>query len=566
MRIANIGVLIDQELSEKRWKFGMNVFEAYIEEILSHAGLPYRRLDNPEQAIKENPDVLIVALAEENDKTAKGLFEYVEQGGHLISYAGINYLAKELGCFECAADPIGYASLPEDMMQSNVQLRYLRARPWRSSELFDILPDARGTLRNGGKSGAEAGAALLKLAYGQGTIERWSVDIPSTVVRMQQGSAPILEDGIPAEDGTGAVNDGILKADDSMELDWNMDRAYTERGSRYFEYPTADLWREALIGHLLRKATSLGLTLPFVGYWPDGIDQIALISHDSDLNIDDSAITTLQVLKECDIQSTWCMIEPGYSPEVTEQIKEAGHELALHYNALTAQDGLWDSDEFKRQFEWLKQSADLERIHSNKNHYTRFEGWGELFEWCESAGIEADQTRGPSKKGNVGFLFGTCHPYFPISYFDQKNRLYNVLELGFLTQDVEHPSFSDYSVIHPFLDQVSRVEGVAHLLFHQVHVHEQQDVRDALRRVVREAKEKGFVFWTCEQINDWERARRRIELAGVDELGDIVVHHKLDQAVVWVPVPDGHDSSKPLTKKFGVYCWKKVLNTVQQLN
>ncbi|MFX9665028.1 hypothetical protein ABTO78_20435, partial [Acinetobacter baumannii] len=90
-----------------------------------------------------------------------------------------------------------------------------------------------------------------------------------------------------------------------------------------------------------------------------------------------------------------------------DRIRAEGHEVAFHYNAVEADEGIWDEAEFSRQLDWLKRAAGTPSVASNKNHLTRIEGWGELFRWCEKYGIEADQTRGPSKKGNVGFIFGT---------------------------------------------------------------------------------------------------------------------------------------------------------------
>ncbi|GAE06913.1 hypothetical protein [Paenibacillus sp. JCM 10914] len=405
-----------------------------------------------------------------------------------------------------------------------------------------------------------AGTLLHQIPYGLGRIDRWAVNIPREVVLLQQGIEPVLEDGIPALDGTGKVNEGILKADDAIALDWHHDRASTVSGQKHFAVPHADLWRECLISHLVSVALEFGMTIPFIGYWPEGVDHMAMISFDSDQNQDAHAEATLELMDEVGVKSTWCMIEPGYSAPVYERVKAAGHELALHYNALEIQGGRWDSKELARQHQWFRDVTAIPNAISNKNHYTRFEGWGELFEWCEREGIQADQTRGPSKPGNVGFLFGTCHPYYPMSWFQDGNRLYDVLEIGFLTQDMDLVGWADSTIIEPFLDQVKRVDGVAHFLFHQVHIHRQEKVRDAMRMLVRQARRRGFQFWTCEQINEWCRARRMTVIDGVNELGEVVVHQAQPGTVVWIPVKSAEAAGTSAQIRFGHLCRKQVVS------
>ncbi len=566
MRMARIGVLLDQAAAERRRRYGINVFETFVGEVLAHAGIPFEWIRRTELVEESKPDVLVVAFAEEDAATAETIWNYAERGGVAISYAGLGALASKLGCYEQWEIPIGYADVTPTTGGDRRPLRFLSAVPWVEAEQATHPVAGVGTIRKERPDGEAAGPALQRFAVGDGAIDRWSVNIPKTVVLLQQGIGPVFCDGVPAKDGSGAVDEGILKADDRCGMDWELDRERTETGAPYFAHPYADLWKEQLVSHLLKRVTAMGLTLPFLGFWPDGVPAVAMISHDSDLNIDESAETTLAVLKECGIRSTWCMIEPGYSPCIYEQVKRDGHELAFHYNALDAQNGRWGEDEFDRQFKWLKEATGDVPIVSNKNHYTRMEGWGELFAWCEKHGIQAEQTRGPSKRGNIGFLFGTCHPFFPISWFDDGNRSYDVIEISFLTQDLDHSLLADSSVVVPFLEQVARVRGVAHFLFHQVHIHQQPAVTAALRKVAAEARKRGFEFWTSERINRWERARRNVEIVGVEADGTVQARGAdgLNDAVVYVPIAEPADVDAGVEWRYGVPCRKTVLNRSNQ--
>ncbi|MDF2713246.1 MAG: hypothetical protein K0R28_171 [Paenibacillus sp.] len=119
---------------------------------------------------------------------------------------------------------------------------------------------------------------------------------------------------------------------------------------------------------------------------------------------------------------------------------------------------------------------------------------------------------------------------------------------------------TDFSVVAPFLEQVKRVEGIAHLLFHQGRIHSSESVRLALYRFVEEAKRQGFVFWTGKQINDWERARRRMNVLGLEPDGKVIVQFDpgAGRPAVWRPLLDGETAREGeiVERKFGLLCVK----------
>jgi hypothetical protein len=79
--MARLGVLLDNNAAKRRWCYGMNGFEAYIREVLSHAGIPFQLIKDVRQISNDAHDIVLVALAEENEQIASSIRNFAEQGG-----------------------------------------------------------------------------------------------------------------------------------------------------------------------------------------------------------------------------------------------------------------------------------------------------------------------------------------------------------------------------------------------------------------------------------------------------------------------------------------------------
>src|SRR5690606_35015774 len=150
-------------------------------------------------------DILIAALAEENEETTSILVNFAMQGGTIISYGGLNNLAAAVGCEFAGNTEVGYARLSD--YEKVEAIRFLQARPWRMKNAGKGLVFETGSIHKDRPDGVLLGSALQKFTIGSGALERWSVDIPGTIVKLQQGTEPVLTDGAPAPDGTGPVNE-----------------------------------------------------------------------------------------------------------------------------------------------------------------------------------------------------------------------------------------------------------------------------------------------------------------------------------------------------------------------
>jgi peptidoglycan/xylan/chitin deacetylase (PgdA/CDA1 family) len=223
----------------------------------------------------------------------------------------------------------------------------------------------------------------------------------------------------------------------------------------------------------------------------------------------------MEVVNALGIRTTFCVIMPGYPADLYERIRASGHEIALHYDAMGAPGdertlSQWGEPYARAQHAWLLAATGLKSLVSNKNHYTRWEGRLEFFEWCERLGIQAEQSRGPSKLGCAGFPFGTAHPWFPMR--EDGTRI-DVLEVGFQSQDLV--IFAPPAAHRPLVDQCVAHHGIVHLIFHPAHI-AKDGVEDALRALIDYGRQRGMEWWSCERINAWERARRRVRLSWVD--------------------------------------------------
>ncbi|MFD1717346.1 hypothetical protein [Georgenia deserti] len=521
-------------------------FGRYLVEILAHAGIA-TATSTPATDLPDRGVVVATTVA---DRAVETLETWVAAGGTLILTAGPTDLGDLAGARETHAVGTGRVTVAEHPFWTHRPPRHLRAV--RGAGL-DPAPgtDVLATWQSGE-------AAICARRHGDGMVITFGVDLAATVVLVQQG-VPVTGDGVPARDGTAPVDDDILKAEDGMTLDLEHDRAlppgegpvpesYTHTypppaAVPIFDQPHADWWRSLLLQAIWAGTERTGTVVPWLGYWPAGLSAIAHMSHDADQNVPEDGRAALDAFAEADVSVTWCQVFPGgYGQEIYDAITAAGHEHALHYNAMGDADiASWGWPQFRAQYAWAQAVTGREDIVANKNHYTRWEGWTEFYRWCEEVGIEIDESRGPSKQGTVGFPFGTAHVSFPLAPPESGRSVHDVLNLPLHTQDLAWAAHA--SVRDVILDAAEAQHGVAHFLFHGPHLNRRPATRAACVELAAEARRRGMEWWTAEQINAWERARRAVRLTAVRRGGtvqvDVESEAPLEAAAILVPVDAG---------------------------
>ncbi|MFT3789377.1 MAG: hypothetical protein QM770_24890 [Tepidisphaeraceae bacterium] len=520
----------------------------YVFEILGHAGVCHEAVDEKSlvSALDHLKLLVTVGDPELDEPTRTKLVAWVNAGGAWLSIGGICGSADTLGVeYQSpvyANWGVGAVLHGEGYLTPKDGAHPAVAHVARPLHFFGglALRSKGATVVAGSTDHHQRGPAtdvLFEHVSGKGRTMTLSVDVTGTIVRIQQGMA-VTRDGVPAPDGTGPTADAVLKSGDGGVLDWIFDRRPVKDVPNLNLYldPIADLWREVILRSIFHLATKQGVALPVLWLYPRGLPAIAHMSHDSDGNEPPCAHELLGLLKQGEINSTWCIILPGYDKTLMNDIRRAGHEFATHYDAMSGPQGIPDSDDrvwgeeaFDGQHRRLKETFGKTPV-TNKNHYLRWEGDIEFFDWCAKRGIEIDQSKGPSKTGEAGFNFGSCHVSVPVAF---DGRYIDVLELPTLTQDLV--IFAPPAIVHGLIEGTKRVHGVLHLLFHPAHVGK-PGVNEAILMSIAEAKKAGMEWWTSEQINTWERARCAIRWS--NHTGSSVTLHVEkdlpDATVLWL--------------------------------
>ncbi|NED95706.1 hypothetical protein G1H11_10320 [Phytoactinopolyspora alkaliphila] len=523
----SVAVVLAESITASAHDNGADAWWRYATEIFGHLRVPLHVMTDLETAdIPEDIRVLVVArVPAEGQSVRERLQAWVDSGGALITVGDPAGLAGLVGASAGTVVEAGHVRIGEADVWTSLPDVPLRAI---GGVRLAAMPDSR-TLASWDDDGAPA---ITMRRIGRGVAIAIGADVWQSVVRIQQGY-PVARDGIPATDGSAPIDDDILKCEDGLALDIERDRALPDgqqdrpdgyehvyppaSGLPMFHRPHADMWRSVLLQCVWWAAEQADAAVPWLHYWPAGVSAVAHMSHDADQNVDEHGRAALDSFAEADVRVTWCQLFPGgYLADTYAAITAAGHEQALHYNAMHDADiAEWGWPQMRAQYAWAQAVTGAERIVSNKNHYTRWEGYTEFYEWCERLGIEIDQSRGPSKQGTVGFPFGTAHLSFPMSGAEDGNRYHDVLNLPLHTQDLAWASHE--SVRDVILDAVESQHGVAHFLFHGAHLHRRPETRKACVALAHEARRRGMPWWTSAELNRWERARRQVTLSLRDD-------------------------------------------------
>lgn len=498
-----IHILWDEHQAQALWGQGRDVYTPYLTEWLEQAGFACRTWTTDAWREARPKGVTIVAGLDEANDWQELLASYCDDGNAVLAVGDVFGLDALLGVRASRRTREGWISWQDEELAAGLRgsFHFYGAALVQTQD--EVERYGQLLLRSGTGNGWPA---VTWRRAGRGAAALLAVDLARTICLLQQG-ASVWRDGAPAPDGSAALDDDVLKADDSHVLDWERDRDSVDGGAPFFLQPIVDEFRILFVRLLHRLADATARPLAQVWFWPEGLDAVGHISHDTDGNDSGAAEKLLDHLAAADIRSSWCIIMPGYPESLYKRIADEGHEFAFHYNALEQDGASWDEALFRTQLDMLRgqlASGGIDaEVTMNKNHYLRWEGDTQFYHWCERAGIVVEQSKGGTKQGNKGFISGTCHPYRPMAAASERNRLFDVYSNPTLAWDPPLPARCTLSEAKALLDRCHDVAGVAHFLIHPANIKQHQSVGETMVELVRYGRERGLAWWTAVELHNW---------------------------------------------------------------
>ena len=201
----------------------------YITEILRRAGLFFESMspDRLEELFHRPP--CVVVLAGHLPLTARqrqALTTWVNRGGSLLGLGGTSGLDEVFGVK-------GEHPLAEGWLKVKAGDHPVTRGLRSSLHVFGgytFVPGSATALADAEIGNhAARGSAILENRFGKGRALLLGPDLIFSIVHIQQGVS-VLQDGKPAPDGSAVVNEGMLKAEDGLVLDWQRDRVARRAG------------------------------------------------------------------------------------------------------------------------------------------------------------------------------------------------------------------------------------------------------------------------------------------------------------------------------------------------
>lgn len=464
-------------------------------EAIEHAGLRVEWIEECNPVWIESLDVLLLCGRGSLSDSGKTAVEnWVQSGGSLVCSGGFWGLHETLGLepegtwvSNALAEPCGDDRLwPEGLASVRFFGGFL-ATPTQAKPLAQAAGEA----------------ALTRHAVGLGHAFYVAPHIGQTMQLMQMGRS-VECDGVGPSDGSATLDDGKLRDEDGTALSFEHDRTSVDGAAPFFGRPHADAVREIWIRTILHAAELAKVSVALLWHWPRNAAATAMLSLDCEEFETDRVFRVYRALAMFGCPAAWMVRMPGLSLNAFRAIRSWDHEVGLLFET---DDGPgWHEERMKIQLTGMRRASARPTILSVRATGGRWRGYTKPYELAEASGARVYCGRGGRQPGTQGFLFGTCHPFFPVR---RDGSSFYVGEMPVVLSEPGEAAVD--AVCDQLLGQVLARHGCLHIAA-TPESFDRQISFNAIRRLLSSCKQNRLDFILPEQAFQFEKARRTLRM------------------------------------------------------
>lgn len=468
-----------------------DAYGGWIREIFGQIGLATTEFPTLNDDLLRTVSVLVLLGDGRCTESEKALLErWTARGGHLV-ICGTPWELYEL---------VGVTGGRLRRVQSE-PITFVRSAPFAGLErLFCLSGWATQTTDAEVRATTEGGDAIWTQ---NGTVTYLGLH-PGRSLALFGLGAPVESDGIgPYEPGTD-LQDGVLRAEDGIRLDFDEHR----EGANPAAFLSAWVDRErSLLAHVVLTAIARSQTVtPLFWPWPRAARGAMIVSFDASATSGPEILNKQALFLRYGIRPTWLNEAPGMAGEIYRGLHRMDHEAGALISALPH----LSDDQTKMQCHAMARTAALP-IQAARPPRGQFFGQHVYYARAEHAGVRLSLAKGGHQPGTTGFCFGTAMPFLPQSI---QGRPFRVFEAPYVAY--RPGAVTPSALLKEFAEECS----TQHTVFHVADDWNPREVDrfgEAFQELMALSRRYELVRMRAGEILQREEARRTLRWKLVDE-------------------------------------------------
>lgn len=391
-------------------------------EALRHFGISFSLVtDLDEDRLESIHVLLLVGRTELDSISIATLKRWTERGGHLVVSGSLMGLEGVLG-LTAPITSIAYGTL-----KPTSPSHFWPADTARAKCLSAVTAQAESCTVLGAIG--EDRPILTTRPSGSGSATYFGVHLGVTASIIQQGT-PVERNGVGSMDGSIVLDDGVLKVEDGIALDFDRDRfRINDSTPPFFALPSADVVREVWIRCIIQALQATGRAYAIVWPWPNHADAVSLWTVDVKHTEFDAFQRIQHLADSVGMHLAWLASSPGLPAEFYRYMRRArGEAGALSGN-------YWDeqaADRIRMDYLAVTRASATGDLQAVRPESGAWQGWLKYYEALSETSAKLSVAKGSRQAGATGFSFGTCHPFRPIAFSGSAYPLWEVPFVGFV--------------------------------------------------------------------------------------------------------------------------------------